>query len=76
MGDLGTEIGCGPADVDICIYKCVTERERKVTTKHENSEWERHDIMYQSLKTTACTRHGDSNPLMRETRVKDMVLMT
>ena len=38
LGDLGTEIECGYADVDICIYMCLTERERKVTTKHENPQ--------------------------------------
>ena len=33
FGDLGTEIRCGPADVDTHIYKYVTERKRKVPTE-------------------------------------------
>ena len=40
LGDMATEIGCGPANMDIHLYKCVTESERKVTTKHERPEWE------------------------------------
>ena len=76
LGDLGTEIRYGLAKGDILIYKCVTERDRKVTTKHENLEWERHDIMYRSPRISAGTRHSNSTPMMRETRVNDMAFMT
>ena len=76
LGDLGTEICCGPADLDIRIYKFVTKPERKVTTEHEIPEWERPVIVYRSPKTPAGTRPGKSDPMMRVTRVKYMTFMT
>ena len=57
--------------MDIRIYKYV--RERKVIIKHENP---RHDIVYYSPKTTAGTRHGETDPMMRITWVKKMTFMT